>query len=135
MWPETLHGSSGSIEGEFSIAVDDDSSLVSYDPIIEALRDPASREEAVEILIETCQGVIESEKDKKSGSAALKAITTAHSKLLEVDLSRASADTHGAMNKQLDAIIKKATELKGKLEKYKDAKAAEKWCPRRCQLR
>jgi len=110
-------------DGSFDVAIDEESSTVSYEPVIEALRDPARRDEAIDTLIEACKGVIESEKSKKSGSAALKAVTAAHTKLIEVDLSKAAADTHGAIDKQLDAVIKKAAELKGKLAKYKESNA------------
>jgi hypothetical protein len=108
-------------EGEFAIDIDEDGTMISYEPVINALRDPKKREQAVEALIEACRGVVESEKSKKTGSAALKAVTTAHSKLLEVDLSKADPDTFDAIEKQLDSVLKKAAEIKSKVQGYKQA--------------
>jgi hypothetical protein len=108
-------------DSEFAVDIAEEETTVSYEPVIKALRDPAKREQAVEILIEACKGVIEFEKSKKSGNAALKAVSTAHSKLIEVDLSKADPDTFGAIDKQLDAIIKKSAELKTKVEAYQAA--------------
>ncbi len=109
---------SAPIEGEFDVALDEEGGAISYESVIEALIDPERREEATEALIEVCRGVIESERDKKSGTAAEKAIIVAHSKLAEVDLSKAAPTTYATLDRQLDAIVAKATELKAKLAKY-----------------
>lgn len=105
-------------QGKFEVSLDDDESEVSYETVIDTLKSPQRREEDVEILLEACKSIIESEQNQKSGSAALKAITTAHSKLLEVDLSKAAAETHAAMDKQLEAVIKKANDLRSRLSSY-----------------
>jgi ribosome-associated translation inhibitor RaiA len=62
---------------------------------------------------------VESERNRRSGKAALKAVVDAHAKLVGVDLSKAAADSYAALEKQLDAVISKAGELKEKLSKYK----------------
>ncbi len=111
--------------GDFDVALDEESGAISYDGVIEVLEDPERREEATEALIEVCRDVIESERDKKSGTAAEKAIILAHSKLAEVDLSRAAPTTYATLDRQLDAIVAKATELKAKLAKYQ-ADSAQK---------
>lgn len=105
-------------EGEFAIDLESDGEI-SYAPLVEALRDPERKEEAIQSVIEACQGVIESEKNQRSGNAALKAVTAAHSKLAEVDLSRAASSTYSAIDKQLDGVIRKATELKNRLAEYR----------------
>ena len=111
--------------GDFDVALDEENGAISYDGVIEVLEDPERREEATEALIEVCRDVIESERDKKSGTAAEKAIILAHSKLAEVDLSRAAPTTYATLDRQLDAIVAKATELKTKLAKYQ-ADSAQK---------
>ncbi len=122
-------GADGSAEapaqGEFDVDLDEDEEGTSYESVLETLRDPARREEATETLIEVCRGVLESERDKKSGSAAEKAVIAAHTKLAEVDISKALPATHATIDRQLEAIIKKAGELREKLAKYKQATVAK----------
>jgi DNA-binding Lrp family transcriptional regulator len=104
-------------DDDFDVALDD-TSAVSYEPVIDALRNPDRRDDAVQTLLEASQWVVESERSQKSETAALKAVTAAHSKLTEVDLSKAATKTYGAIGKQLDAVIARATELKTKLDTY-----------------
>lgn len=114
------YSSSGGIEdNDFSVDIgaEDDSSS-SYDAVIEALRDEATKDEAVDVLIEACQSAIETEKGQKSGEAALKAVSQAHSKLVSVDLSKASPQTYAGIRKQLEAIQGLANKLMGKLDEY-----------------
>lgn len=101
----------------FSIEIDDEDQVV-YDSLIEALQDEESKEDAVDALIEACQGAIETEKGQKSGEAALKAITQAHSKLAGVDLSAALPKTYPGIRKQLEAINALSNKLLGDLSNY-----------------
>ena len=110
---------------DFNVVVEEDAVGVSYGPVIQALRDPERREEAIETLIDASQAVVESERQQKSGHAALKAVAAAHSKLTDVDLSRAAPTTYQSLGNQLDAVLKKATELKADLAKYRAAKPEE----------
>jgi hypothetical protein len=103
---------------DFEVALDEDDGSLSYEPVVDILRDPDRHEDAVDTLVDVCRGIIESEKGRKSGSAALKAVSTAHAKLTEVDLTRAGPETYASLNKQLEAVIKKATELRTKLDSY-----------------
>lgn len=103
--------------GEFEFCVDADATQPSYQPLISVLREGSRKDEAAERLVEICGQVLESEKEKKSGTAALKAISTANAKLMEVDLGRAAQDTWGAIDRQLDAIIQRAGALKEQLSK------------------
>ncbi len=105
--------------GDFDVELDEEAIVVSYDPIIEALKDTDKKEEAVETLIEACVSIVESERNQKSGAAALRAVTTAHSRLVEVDLSKASPNTYVGIDKQLDAVLQKAGELKAELLNYR----------------
>lgn len=119
-----LEGSATDEKDDFDLTVDYEDSAVSYEPVIDVLRDPQRREQAVETLIDVCRGVIESERDQKSGNAALKAVTAAHAKLNEVDLTRATPQSYPAIGKQLDAIVTRATELKARLANYTATKSS-----------
>ena len=95
-----------------------------YQPVIDALRDPAKKEEALEVLIEVSRGVLEHERGRKSGGAALKAIITANTRLSEIDLSRADPSSYTAMERQLEQIGKRVTELRGTLDRLRAAGTA-----------
>jgi len=99
----------------FDFELPDDSTDVNYKPLISALKNDQSKAAAVASLVSICDNVIESEKDKKSGTAALKAISSANAKLAEIDLSRASRDTYDAIERQLESIGRLGAELLKKL--------------------
>jgi hypothetical protein len=91
---------------------------IDYTALIDRLQDDATKEEAVDALVEACQAAMDAQAGKNSTKAALKAITQAHSKLASVDVSTAAPDTRPGILKQLESIIT----LAGKLhEKVKDA--------------
>lgn len=90
--------------GNFSIDFDDEEEAISYDSVIDALKDESARDEAIDALIEAAQSAIEMEKGQKSGEAALKALSQANGKIASVDLSRATPDTYPKIKKQLDTI-------------------------------
>lgn len=107
-------------DGDFSIDIEVAASASDYSPVIAALRDEETREEAVEALIEACQNAIEKDNGQKSKSAALKALVQVHAKLAAVDVSTAGSETYAALSKQINAIRdllekidKKLTMLKG----------------------
>lgn len=101
------------------IDFDEDAAELSYDPIINALRQPTKRDEISDTLIDVARSVVELDKGNKSGGAALKALTQAHAKLAEVDLSKAAESTYDSLEKQLDAIIASASNLKERLGAYR----------------
>ncbi len=125
-----LSGDAAEDDGTFSVDVDTDETTTSYQPVIDALRDPAKKDEAIEVLIEVSRGVIEQERGKKSSGAALKAIITANARLSEVDLGRADASSYGAMERQLEQIGKRVAELRETLDHLrKSATAAPSEAP------
>ena len=63
-----------------------------------------AREETVDILVDACESAIEIEKGLRNERAALAAVSTAHTKLVGVDASKAGADTLSAMLKQIASI-------------------------------
>jgi len=101
---------------DYDFDIGEDSANVSYVSLINILKESARKDEAVEILIDICDSVKESERDKKSGSAALKAITIANAKLAEVDLSRAARETYESIESQLTSVIQRAGALQAKIK-------------------
>jgi hypothetical protein len=88
---------------------------VDYGPLIERLRDDATKEEAVDALVEACQSAIDAQAGKNSTKAALKAITQAHSKLASVDVSTAGPETRPGIVKQLESIASLVAKLQQKM--------------------
>lgn len=105
-------------DGDFAVDFDDEATGVSYDALIEQLRDPETRDEVIETLIESAENSIEADKGQRSGQASLSAIRQAHAKLMAVDVSRAAVDTHATMKRQLEAIEQLARNLMRKLDAY-----------------
>ena len=91
---------------DFDVDFDDTDSPIDYGAVIQILKDEDRKEEAVEALIDACETAIESAKGQKSATAALKAVSQAHSKLASLDLSKAAPSTIPAIIKQLHAITK-----------------------------
>jgi hypothetical protein len=100
---------------EYDFDVGDDSQEVSYQPLVDILRDKNKRGPAIEALVTICENVIASAKDQRSGGAALKAVNTANAKLAEIDLSRAARETYESIERQLQSILQRASELHAKI--------------------
>jgi hypothetical protein len=111
----------GSHDGEdFDFDVGEADDTYDYQPLIGLLKEPGAESDIIDSLVDICTGVVESEGQKKSGAAALKAIAGAHAKLAEIDLTRAAADTYDAMERQLTAIVERASTLLTKLRTYQE---------------
>lgn len=119
----SLTSETSTAEGEFDFDLGEETSQANYQPLVDVLKDDVRKEEAIDSLIDICVSVVESEKDKKSGSAALKAITAAHAKLAEVDLTRAAKDTYDAIDRQLSSIVSRTNDLRNRLEKLRSGAA------------
>lgn len=92
-----------------------------YGPIAGLFADEETKPEAVETLLDICSTVVEQERGKKSGMAALKAIATANARLTEVDIGRADKSTYPSIKKQLEQIQKRTEQL---LESVKNLTSA-----------
>lgn len=90
-------------DGGFAIDIDDGTGEANYDAVVEALK-ADDNEEIIDTLIDEAQTAIEIENGRKSDSAALKAVSQAHTKLASVDMNRAAASTLPGIKKQLDSI-------------------------------
>jgi hypothetical protein len=119
-----LSGDTVEDDGSFDVDVDAPETATIYQPVIDSLRDPAKKEEALDVLIEVSRGVLERERGRKSSGAALKAIITANTRLSEVDLGRADPSSYTAMDRQLEQISKRAADLRATLDKLRAAAKA-----------
>lgn len=104
-------GDGGALEIDFG-----DENEVDYSALIEKLRSDATKDEAVDALVEACQSAMDAQIGKNSSKAALKAITQAHSKLISVDVSTASPETYSPMSKQLESIHNLVEKLRDKIK-------------------
>jgi hypothetical protein len=88
---------------------------VDYTALIDRLRDDATKEDAIDALVEACQAAVDAQAGKNSTKAALKAITQAHAKLASVDVSTAAPDTRPGIIKQLESIANLVVKLQEKM--------------------
>lgn len=112
---------SGSIDdGSFAVDVEGGSELPSFAPVIDALKSPDRKDEAVEILIDTCRDIVEQERNRKGQNAALKSVTAAYARLMEVNLGAAEARTYDAIGEHLEKVIDRASGLKSILARLRN---------------
>ncbi|WP_454686342.1 hypothetical protein [Agrobacterium leguminum] len=90
-------------DDDFAIVIDDDGGF-NYEPILEALRNDETKDDAVEALIEACETALERERGRVSEKAALKSLSQVHAKLTGIDVDSAGEATLPAMHKQVEAI-------------------------------
>jgi hypothetical protein len=83
-----------------------------YAALISVLDDPEQREEIADQLRAVCQTIIDAGRTAKEGRSALGAVQDANTRLTEVDLTKADRKTYEGIDKQLEEIIRRATELK-----------------------
>ena len=101
-------------DDDFAIDIDDDGESPKYSRIIEVLRDQATKTDAVEILIDACETVIELDKGQRNEHAALGTMTQISSKVMGVDIATAGETT-------LPAILNHIETIRGSLEKIEAA--------------
>ncbi len=90
----------------------------SLNSLIESFDDPSQREFVADELIDVCNSILEQDKQGEIGRRALVAIQNANKQLQGVDLTKAASDTYSQIDKQLDSVIERASNLKKSLKKY-----------------
>jgi hypothetical protein len=108
-------------EETFDIDIPADAPPRNFAPVLDALRNPRTKEEAAEALVEVSRDIIEEERTKKGANAALKAIASAYAKLIDVNLGAAESRTYDDIEIKLNQIVERATGLKSILAKLKSA--------------
>lgn len=107
--------SDDSSDDDFSIEIEDGPVETNYQPIIDALKNEETKEDAVNTLIDVCESAIEMDKGLKSEKAALKALSQAFSKITSIDVSMAGESTLPAMKKQIASIRTGLTKIEEKI--------------------
>jgi hypothetical protein len=121
-----VDGGGDETDDDFAVDIDRAETEVSYKPITDVLRNPSQREEAIERLVEICRNVIETERDKRTRDAALKAVVQANARLTEIDLGRAEPKTFDRIAGQLEQIAKRTAELQAKVAELIAARDKDK---------
>ncbi|PKL16921.1 MAG: hypothetical protein CVV49_13860 [Spirochaetae bacterium HGW-Spirochaetae-5] len=101
-------------DSEFELQNNEDS----YQPLISIFEDSSRQDEVFDELRAVCQTILDSAKTAKEGKSALSAVQDAHTRLLEVDLTKADSNTYKGIDRQLQEILNKAAELREKLKEY-----------------
>jgi hypothetical protein len=94
--------------------------VTTYGALIVALDDPDRRDEIADELRAVCQTIIDAGRTAKEGRSALGAVQDANTRLTEVDLTKADPKTYDGIDKHLDEVIHRSSDLKAKLRAYKD---------------
>lgn len=110
-----------SADDDLDIDLEDDDAEISLDPLIETFDDISQRQTVSQELINVCDTIMEQDRQGEIGRRALDAVQAANSKLQEVDLTKADANTYQPIETQLDSAIDRATKLKEKLQSYKSS--------------
>ncbi len=98
---------------------EDENTGTSYNALIAALDSDERREEIADALRAVCQTIIDAKRTAQEGSSAVIAIRDANTRLAEVDLTRADPKTYDGIDRQLDEIVRRASDLKDKIKAYK----------------
>jgi hypothetical protein len=112
-------------DDEFSIDIESAATGSDYSPVIAALKNVETREDAVEALIEAAISAIETDRGQKSKGASLKALAQVHAKLAGIDVTTAGAGTYPALSKQIASIRDLLTKLDEKLTALKKTPSSE----------
>jgi len=92
-----------------------------YEPLVKAIDDKSRRIEIFDELRDVCETLIAGDRTVEEGKLALDTIQQANRLLGEVDLTNAANTTYAAIDKQLEAVLHRATELTGKLSRIRAA--------------
>jgi hypothetical protein len=112
-------------DDDFAIDIDSDGESKDYTPIIGALRDEDTRDEAVTTLIEACETAIELDKGLKNEGAALKALAQINSKVTGIDISSAGSPTLPAILKQIGSIRKGLDKIEAAIQARQNGVASD----------
>jgi hypothetical protein len=109
-------------DGGFSVDIESGASAPEdYSALVSALKNPESKDEAVEALIEASISALEMDRGQKNKGAALKALAQVHAKLAGIDISAAGTSTYSGIGKQLDSIRELVSKLDKKLTALKQS--------------
>jgi len=108
-------------EEELEVDLGDDTTAPSTDDrVLKALDDASRREEVSAAVIAVCQTLYEAGRSNALGQTALRVLSDIQTRLQEIDLTRAAPETHPGIGKQLQEIIRLATEIERRNAEYLD---------------
>jgi hypothetical protein len=94
-----------------------------YDPLLKAIDDSSRRKEIFDELRDVCETLIAGDRTIEEGKLALDTIQQANRLLGEVDFTKAAQATYAALDKQLESVLHRATELAQKLTQIRASAA------------
>jgi len=106
-------------DAEFEFEIESDESAVDYTPLIKALREEDSKDEAFSALLGAAESAIELARGEKNEKAALKALSQANAKITAIDLNSAGESTLGPLLKQIGSIRSVLDKLEEQIQKRK----------------
>lgn len=86
--------------------------------VLEALDDRGRREEVSAAVIAVCTTMYEAGKTTEQGQNALRTLRDIQARLMEIDLTKAAPDTHAGIAKQLQEILRLASDLGQRNSQY-----------------
>jgi hypothetical protein len=103
---------------ELVIDLEPEEDSFTFEPLIDAFDNAQYRDTLIDELVSVCDSLIEQDRQGETGRRALAAVSTANTRLQEVDLTKADSGTYSAIKAQLDAILARASALQVSLVKY-----------------
>lgn len=108
-------------DDEFDVDFGDDINPINYSLVVDALKDQDRKDEAIDVLIDACESAIEAGKAKDTERAALKALTSANSKISGIEMELAGESTLPGILKQIESIRKNLDRIEINISKRKTA--------------
>lgn len=99
---------------------DEEVGATPYGALIAALDQEDRREEVTDALRAACQTILDARRTAQEGNSAVIAVREANTRLAEVDLTKADPKSYDGIDRQLDEVIRRAGELKVKLQSYRE---------------
>jgi succinate dehydrogenase/fumarate reductase flavoprotein subunit len=86
--------------------------------VLDALEDRGRREEVSAAVIAVCQTMYEAGRTAAQGQTTLRTLSDIQSRLQEIDLTKAHADTYPGIARQLQEILRLASDLQVRNQQY-----------------
>ncbi len=113
-------------QDDFSIDIDGvaDGSGKNYKPIINALKDDVTKDDAVNVLLEACETAIEFARGEKNELAPLKTLSQVHARIIGIDTNAAGQNTLSPMLKQIESIRNALDKMEATIQLRQTGKSA-----------
>ena len=102
---------------DFSVDIEDNTAILDYSAIIQALRGNDGIEEKIEALVDSCETAIELDRGQRNEEAALKALGQVNSRVVSIDVTKAGRETLSGILKQVQSIRSGLDKIEARVEK------------------